>query len=193
MKKNERIKSIDFSLTILNFIVMVFIAILVFVNTALITLSFISTIVLCGLTLVSFSQKNPYYILSCYGMATCGLIFSIGLLLMPEWPFHPNFSILFIVAFILDVYFIASLTKVSESSWSGMSSWINIGNVIEPNTSISTYIKNRYEPLGDDKISKSDKLELKKAIRKKYHVWWILLITLISTFMFFSTTILSFL
>jgi len=191
MKKNERVKYIDISLTILNFIAMVVIAILVFVNIVLTILSFFSTAVLFGLTLVNFSRKNPYYISSCYGMAICGLVFSIGILMMPELPFYSFFSILFFVTIILDVYLISSLIKVSEGSWRGMSGWVSIGNVIEPDTSVPMYIKDRYEPLGNDKFNKAVELDQKIAIRKKYYAWWILLITLISVFVFFSTTILS--
>lgn len=191
MKKSERVKYIDISLTILNFIAMVVIAILVFVNIILTILSFFSTAVLFGLTLVSFSRKNPYYISSCYGMAICGLVFSIGIHMMPELSFHLFFSIFFFATIILDVYFIATLIKVSDSSWSGMSGWVSIGSVIEPDTSIPMYIKDRYKPLGNDKLNKAVELDQKIAIRKKYFAWWILLITLISVFIFFSTTILS--
>lgn len=191
MKKNERVKYIDISLTILNFIAMVVIAILVFVNIVLTILSFFSTAVLFGLTLVNFSRKNPYYISSCYGMAICGLVFSIVILMMPELPFYSVFLILLFVTIILDVYLISSLIKVSEGSWRGMSGWVSIGNVIEPNTSVPMYIKDRYEPLGNDKFNKAVELDQKIAIRKKYYAWWILLITLISVFVFFSTTILS--
>ena len=191
MKKIERVKYIDISLTILNFIAMVVIAILVFVNIILTILSLFSTAVLFGLTLVSFSRKNPYYISSCYGMAICGFVFSIGILMMPELPFYSFFSIFFFVTIILDVYLISSLIKVSEGSWRGMSGWVSIGNVIEPDTSVPMYIKDRYEPLGNDKFNKAVELDQKIAIRKKYYAWWILLITLISVFVFFSTTILS--
>lgn len=191
MKKNERLKLFDISLTILNVIALIIIAISVFVNIFLTILSFFSTAVLFGLTLVIFSRKNPYYIISSSGMAICGFVFSIGLLAMPEWSFHPFFSIFLLVTIPLDVYFIAGLIKVSESSWSGMSGWVSIGMVIEPDTNAPMYTKDRYEPLKDDRINKTAKNELEKAFRKKNHARWILLITFISTFMFFSTTIFS--
>lgn len=191
MKKTERVKYIDISLMILNFIAMVVITILVLENIVLAILSFFSTAVLFGLTLVSFSRKNPYYISSCCGMAICGLVFSIGIVMMPELPFYSFFSIFFLVTIILDFCFIASLIKLSGSAWSGMSSWVNIGSVIEPNTNAPMYIKDRYEQLRNDKSNKAVELDQKRVIRKKYYARWILLITLISTFIFFSTTILS--
>jgi len=191
MKKNERVKYFDISLTILNFIVMVVIAILVFFNIILTILSFFSTAVLFGLTFVSFSRKNPYYISSSYGMAICGLLSSIVLLIMPGLYFYLFFSIFFIVIIILDVIFFASLIKISGSSWIGMSGWASIGVVIEPNTNAPMYIKDRYDPLGNNKSNKALERDQKRTIRKKYYAWWILLIVMISTFTFFSTTILS--
>lgn len=191
MKKTERVKYIDISLMILNFIAMVVITILVLENIVLAILSFFSTAVLFGLTLVSFSRKNPFYIFPSSGMAICGLVFSIGIVMMPELPFYSFFSIFFLVTIVLDFCLIASLMKVSEDPWSGMSSWINIGSVIEPDPSVPMYIKDRYKQVGNGKSNKAIELDQKRLIRKKYNAWWILLITLIFTFIFFSTTILS--
>ena len=191
MKKNERVKYFDISLTILNFIVMIVIAILVFSNVVLTILSFISTAFLFGLTLVSFSRKNPYYISSSCGMAICGLVFSIGLYMTPERALYSFFAISFSVTIILDVYFIASLMKLSGSSYKGMSRLNFLGSVIDPNPDASKYLKDRYGPLENDKGNKAAELERIREIRKKYHSWRIMLITLISTLMFFSTTILS--
>ena len=191
MKKNDRIKYIDISLALINFIAMVVIAILIFNNIILTILSFFSAVVLFGLTLMSFSRKNPFFILPSSGMAICGLVFSIGIVMMPELPFYSFFSIFFLVTIVLDFCLIASLMKASEDPWRGMSSWINIGSVIEPDPSVPMYIKDRYKQGGNDKSNKTVELDQKRAIRKKYNAWWILLITSISTFFFFSTTIFS--
>ena len=191
MKKNERVKYFDISLTILNFIVMIIIAILVFSNIVLTIISFFSTAFLFGLTLVSFSRKNPYYISSSYGMAICGLVFSIGLYMTPERALYSFFAIPFSVTIILDVYFIASLMKSPGISYKGMSRLNFLGVVMDPNPDASKYVKDRYGPLENDKGNKAVELEKKREIQKKYHTSRIMLITLISTLTFFSTTILS--
>ncbi|MCJ7651442.1 MAG: hypothetical protein MUP85_22775, partial [Candidatus Lokiarchaeota archaeon] len=61
----------------------------------------------------------------------------------------------------------------------------------DPNPDASKYVKDRYGPLENDKGNKAVELEKKREIQKKYHTPRIMLITLISTLTFFSTTILS--
>ncbi|MHA1669871.1 MAG: hypothetical protein ACTSV5_04740 [Promethearchaeota archaeon] len=191
MNKNARIKYIDISTTIFNFIVMIIIAVLVFFNLILSIISFLSISLLFGLTLVIFLRKNPYYFFPCYGMALCGLIVSIVLLLTPSLSLNEGLIILFLVTIILDFIFIASLMKQTGGSYKRMSGLNFFGNIIDPNPDVHIYLKDRFYPSGNNKGNKAVELEQRRAIRKVYYMRWIVLITFILAFMFSSTIIFS--
>ncbi|MCJ7651441.1 MAG: hypothetical protein MUP85_22770 [Candidatus Lokiarchaeota archaeon] len=191
MNKNKRVKYFDISSTIFNFIVMILITVLVFSDITLTIICIFSTTFLFGLTIVSYSRKNPYYILPSYGMAICGLLLSIVLLMTPTLPLNEFFVIIFFVIIVLDFIYIASLMKLTGGSYKRMSGLNYLGNIIDPNPDVHIYLKDRFKPPGNDKANKAVELEQRRAIRKEYYMDWILIITLIFAFMFSSTIILS--
>lgn len=200
MEKKERVNLIDILITSLNFIVMIVVAISVFSNVLLTSLCLFSSVVLFGLTLVNYFQKNPYYIISSYGIVVCALFFVIGSLFFNNLTYGYTESVLlvntflltfYVITIILDVYFIGRVVKVPEGSWRVKNPRIAYGSPIEPNPDVPRYIKETYEPLGYNKTDKAVNLKQKSAIRKKYHVRLIVLITLISTCAYFLTIILS--
>ncbi len=179
LKKRTFIEYIDIFIAILNTIVLVFGAFVVPKNIILTTMNLIFTAVLCGLLLITFLINNPYYISPGYGMVLFGLVLSFGLLTLPE--FHASLLwIGFLIIVILDIIYVANMIKGSASSSSRVATaGGRVWTLVEPGTDTPTYIKG----------GTVDRKQ-KKAIQKKYHMSWIILITMISMFIIFLTLIL---
>lgn len=178
-EKRTFFEYLDIFIVILNLIVLIFAAFLISRNTILNSLNIIFTLILFALVLITFLRKNPYYISPVYGMVLFGLVLSFGLITVPEIQVS-SLWVAFLVVGILDIIFIANMIKGSASSASRVATaGGRIWTLVEPGTDTPTYIK------GGKVDSKQ-----KRAIQKKYHMSWIILITLISMFIIFLTLIL---
>ena len=179
-----KIEYFDISMAIINSTLLVFSALIFQSNTILMIINLISIGALCGLSIYTFSQKNPYFVISSFVLAVFGFIFTIGLLLIPELPFYSIISILLVFILIFNACFGASLVKGSANSraFIGMGTG-RLGSPTRPGTLIPTAIKDM------------NNLEVKKSTRKlmqeKYKFWLIVLITVISSISYLSTVILS--
>lgn len=179
IKKRAFIEYLDLIVVILNIIVLIFATFIIQSNTILVTINLISTAILCGLLLFTFLRRNPYYISPAYGMILFGVVLAFGLLTLPE--FHASLLwIVFLIIVILDVIYVAYMIKGSGSSSSRVATaGGRVWTLVEPGTDTPSYIKG----------GRVDRKQ-KKAIQKKYHMSWIILITTISLFIIFLTLIL---
>ena len=178
------IEYFDISMAIINSIILVLAAIILQAKTILMIIDLISIGVLCGLSIYTFSQNNPYYIISCYVLLVFGIIFTIGLLLIPELPFYSIVSILLIVILILNIFLGASLVKGSASSSARLARMSGVQVIIEPGIT-PTAIKDRNmgAPKGDLQEIENER----NSMQKKYKARLIFLITVISSISYITT------
>ena len=184
-KMRAIIEYFDISMAIVNSFILVFSAIIFQSNAILMIINLISIGVLCGLSIYTFSQNNPYSFVSGFVLAVFGFIFSIGLLHVPELAYSSMVSILLVLILILNICFGASLVKGSANSLAfiGYKTLRPIGTNIKTETLIPTVMKD----INSFKVKKNTR----KLMQEKFKLRLIFLITVISSISFLSTVILS--
>ena len=181
------IEYFDISMTIVNSTILVFAASIFQVNTLFIIINLISIGVLCGIAIYTFSQNNPYYVVSCYVLAVFGFIITIGLLTTPKLSIYPTILLIFILYF--NIHLGASLVKSSASSRARFVRMAGVQVIIEPGIN-PTAIEDRKPGTHKDDLKKIE--NSRKLMQEKYKAKLIILITVISSISYLSTKILSF-
>lgn len=179
-----KIEYFDISMASFNAIILVFTALRFQGNLLLLIINLISIGVLCGLAIYTFSQNNPYYVVSCYFLAVLGILFTIGLITDRQSPDY--LIILSAFIFILDLYLLASLVKGSASSSARFARMSGVQVIIEPGIT-PTAIKDRN--MGAPKANLQDIEDERKLKQKKYKYRLIVLITVISGITYLLTVL----
>ena len=171
-KMRANIEYFDISMANINSIILIFAALILQANILLMIINLISIGVLCGLSIYTFSQHNPYYVVSCYVLAVFGFIFTIVLLNIPELLYYSMISplLLFILILILNTCFGASLLKGSANSRAFIGKTGRLGRITRPETLILSAIKDRKR---GTHINNSK--NTRKLMQEKYQVGFIVL------------------
>jgi len=179
-----KIEYFDISMATFNAIILVFTALTFQDDLLLLILNLISIGVLCGLAIYTFSQNNPYYVVSCYFLAVLGILFTIGLITNRQSPDY--LIILSAFIFVLDLYLLASLVKGSASSSARFARMSGVQVIIEPGIT-PTAIKNRN--MGAPKGDLQEIEDERKLMQEKYKARLIVLITVISGITYLITVL----
>ena len=180
-----KIEYFDISMASFNSVMLVFTALTFQDNMLLKIINLISLGVLCGLAIYTFSQNNPYYVVSCYVLAVLGFLFTIGLLTDRQLPDYLIILSAFIL--VLDLYLLASLIKGSASSKARFARMSGVLVIIEPGIT-PTAIKDRN--MGSPKPNLQEIEDERKLMQKKYKFRVIVLITVISGISYLLTVLL---
>ena len=179
-----KIEYFDISMVTFNSIMLVFTGLTFQANLLLKIINLISIGVLCGLAIYTFSQNNPYYVVSCYLLAVLGFIFTIGLITTTGIPDY--LTILYAFILILDLYLLASLVKGSASSQAKFARMSGVQVNIEPGIT-PTAIKDR--KMGAPKGDLQEIEDERKLMQEKYKARLIVLITVISGITYLITVL----
>ena len=184
MIMRTKIEYFDIILAIINLIVLINAAFLIHTNLILIIISILSLGVLGGLSIFTFIRRNLYYMTTCYGLAVLGLIFDIGLVFIP---ILYDYSFLFVVFILLNIFYLGSSVKGSASSSSKFATIAGVKTIIEPGKNRPTYIKDRHGALESDRIDENSLKAKRGSIQTKYKARLIISITVISVIIYISS------
>jgi len=180
-----KIEYFDILMATFNGIMLFFVALMHQDYVELLILNLISIGILVGLAIYTFSQNNPYYVVSCYFLAVLGFLFTIGL--VTDRRLSDYLIILFAFILVLDLYLLASLIKGSASSSSRFARMSGVKVIIEPGIT-PTAIKDRN--MGAPKADLQEIEDERKLMQKKYKARVIVLITIISGISYLLTVLL---
>ncbi len=178
-KKRTLIEYLDFVIVILNVFIIIFSVFKFQNNVSLVILNLISIIILFGQYLYTSLRRNPYYVSSAYGINLFGMALAFGLLTVLEF-YNSLIWLGFLIIGSGDLIYVIYMLKGSGSSASRVATaGGRVWTLVEPGTDTPSYVQG----------GRVDRKQ-KRAIQKKYHMSWIVLITSITLFIIFLTYIL---